>query len=71
MYFTLQVTRNNDGAFAVSSFSFESIDAAKANHHYFLSSSYSNNALSYFMGTLQNATGDVLACESWFKPPET
>lgn len=75
MFYNIQVTKTN-GVNAQTVFAFDTIDTAKANHHYFLSSSYSNTNLEYFMGEIVDADGNLVTREVWYKPqpepdPET
>ena len=68
MYFNLQVTKNGENE-AVTAYKFDTVEAARANHHYFLSSSYGNHSLDYFLGAIYDVNGNVIERESWFKPP--
>lgn len=67
MFYNLQVTKTADGAPAVAAYSFDTIEAAKANHHYFMSSCYGNTELTYFLGEIVDERGACVACESWKK----
>lgn len=68
MYFNLQVTKNGENE-AVTAYKFASMEAARANHYYFLSSCYGNHSLDYFLGAIYDVNGNVVAREAWFKPP--
>lgn len=69
MYFVLHVTRAN-GQTVQELFRFDTIEQARSNHHYFLSSCYANSAVTYALAMIINAVGDVLAREVYDKPPE-
>lgn len=69
MYFVLHVTRVN-GQTAQELFRFDTIEQARANHHYFLSSCYANESLTYALAMILSAVGDVLAREVYDRPPE-
>ena len=69
MYFVLHVTRAN-GQTAKELFDFPTIEAARANHHYFLSSCYANESVTYALAMILNVVGDILAKEVYDKPPE-
>lgn len=62
MYFVVQITRSGSET-AKALFDFPTIDAAKANYFYFLSSSYSNASLDYFMAAIIDDHGNVLTTE--------
>lgn len=68
MYYVLQATTTN-GVTAQTVFKFNTIEEAKANHFYFLSSTYSNPAVTYALAMILNPVGDVLAKEIYDKPP--
>lgn len=68
MYFVLHVTRAN-GQTAQELFRFDTIEQARANHHYFLSSCYANESVTYALAMILNAVGDVLDREVYDKPP--
>lgn len=70
MYYVLQATTAN-GVTAQTVFRFDTIEAAKSNHFYFLSSTYANPAVTYALAMILNAVGDVLAKEIYDKPPAT
>lgn len=67
MYYVLQVTTAN-GTTAQTVFRFNTIEEAKVNHYYFLSSTYANPAITYALAMILNAVGDVLAKEIYDKP---
>lgn len=67
MYFVLQVTTAS-GTTTQTVFRFNTIEEAKANHYYFLSSTYANSAVTYALAMILNAVGDVLAKEIYDKP---
>lgn len=67
MYYAVHVTLL-DGVYAKECFDFPTIEAARANHHYFLSSSYSNSALDYFLALILDIDGNVIDREVWFRP---
>lgn len=68
MYYVVHVTTAN-GQTAQELFRFDTIEAAKSNHYYFLSSTYANPAVTYALAMIVNAIGDVLAKEVYDKPP--
>lgn len=68
MYYVLHATKAN-GQTAKELFDFPTIEAARANHHYFLSSCYANDAVTYALAMILNAVGDVLDREVYDKPP--
>ena len=68
MFFNLQITKTAYGTPAVTAFTFDTIESAKANHHYFMSSCYGNTELTYFLGEIVDERGACVACESWRKP---
>lgn len=70
MFFNLQVTKNGEST-AVTAYAFDSVESARANHHFFLSSGYGNNSLDYFLGAVYDVNGNAIEHEAWFKPPET
>jgi len=67
MYFVVNVTTAN-GQTAKECFDFPTIELARANHHYFLTSSYSNSGLDYFMSVIMDVDGNVIDRETWFAP---
>ena len=69
MFYNLQITKSGDTP-AVAAFSFNSVEEAKANHFYFLSSCYGNENLTYFLAEIVDEYGACVACESWRKPDE-
>lgn len=68
MYFTIQITREN-GTTAKTLFSFDDEKRAKANHFYFLSSSYANNNIDYILAEVIDEEGIVL-CREIYKREE-
>lgn len=69
MYVNTQVTKNAEGQVAVQAFTFATEKEAKANHHYFMSSSYATVGLVYICGMIHDANGDyVLKPEFWYAP---
>lgn len=68
MYFVFQATTAN-GVTAQTIFRFDTIEAAKSNYYYFWSSTYANPAITYALGMIFNAVGDVIAREIYDKPP--
>ena len=69
MYYVLHVTTAN-GQTAQELFRFDTIEAAKSNHYYFLSNTYANPAVTYALAMILNAVGDVFDREVYDKPPE-
>lgn len=69
MYFVFQATTAN-GVTAQTIFRFDTIEAAKSNYYYFWSSTYANPAITYALGMIFNAVGDVIAREIYDKPPK-
>ena len=67
MYFGLQVTTAN-GQTTQAVYRFDTIEAARSNYHYFLSSCYSNNAVTYALAMIVNATGTVIEREMYDIP---
>ena len=65
MFINIQVTTTNQGQTALAAYRFDTVQAAKSNHFYFLSSCYSNTSLDYFLGEIVDANGACVACESW------
>ena len=68
MYYVFQATTAN-GVTAQTVFRFDTIEAARSNHHYFLSSCYADDAVTYALAMILNAVGDVLDREVYDKPP--
>lgn len=66
MYFVVNVTHSASG-YAKECFDFSTIDAAKANHHYFLTSCYSNANLDYFMSVILDIDGNVISREAFHR----
>ena len=67
MFFVVHATWAN-GQIAQELFRFDTIEAAKSNHFYFLSSTYSNPTVTYAIALILDATGNVLAKEIYDKP---
>ena len=67
MYFVVNITLAN-GLYAKECFDFPTIVAARANHHYFLTSSYSNSSLEYFMSVILDVDGNVIDREVYHAP---
>lgn len=68
MFYVFQVTKSADSTPAIAAFAFDTIVAAKSNHHLFMASNYANSALTYFLGEILDERGACVACESWKKP---
>ena len=69
MYFSLQVTTSG-GQTTQALFRFDTIEQARSNYHYYLSSCYANDSCTYALAMIVNAVGDVLEREVYDKPPE-
>lgn len=69
MYFSLQVTTAN-GQTTQALYRFDTIEAARSNYHYYLSSCYANENVTYALAMILNAVGDILNREVYDKPPE-
>ena len=68
-YVTTQVTKDSNGTVAVQSFQFSTEKEAKANHHYFMSSSYATAGLVLICGMIHDCFGhEVIEPESWIAP---
>lgn len=70
MFLCVQVTTSKEGETACAVFKFDSIVEAKANYHYFLTSSYSNQNLAFFMASIINNVGESVVRESYYAPIE-
>lgn len=68
MYFVLHATTAN-GQTTQEFFRFDTLEQARSNHHYYLSSCYANANVTYALAMIINATGNVLAQELYDKPP--
>lgn len=52
---------------AREAFGFDTLEAAKSNHFYFLSSAYANSNLVYFMSCVLNSSGGTVSKEVYIK----
>lgn len=62
MYFTIQITKKN-GVTLKQLFDFETLDEAKSNYFYFLSSSYADTDVTYILGEVIDEHGVILCME--------
>ena len=69
MFYVLQVTTAS-GTTAQTVFRFSTVEEAKSNYYYFLSSTFTNPAVTYALAMILNSVGDVLTKEVYDKPPE-
>lgn len=66
-----QITKDTNGTAAIQSFVFTDRKAALANHHYFMTSSYGAEGLTYICGMVHDAYGNnVLPPEIWEAPAQ-
>lgn len=66
MYYVLRITRIGENI-AKEVYDFADLNAARSNLFFFLSSSYANPELDYFMGEVIDVYGNILHHEMWSK----
>jgi len=69
VYFSLQATTSG-GQTTQAIYRFDTIEQARSNYHYYLSSCYANDNVTYALAMIINAVGGVVESEIYDKPPE-
>ena len=70
MYSVTQITKDSNETAAIQSFVFNDKKSALANYHYFMSSSYGTEGLTYICGIVHDACGNTVVSEVWEAPAQ-
>lgn len=67
MFFVIQITKKN-GVTSNTIFNFDTIEEAKENYYYFLTSSYSDSGIDFILAMIVSSDGFCLSTERYERP---